>query len=191
MYLVRPLENGQYEIIDSDFLYLYPDIEQEQLVELSNKQYQQYLKKQNHLTTFENGQFVYRDVEVDETQVKEFEQAIVWGEIKQLRHDKTRKGCYVKSVDKWFHSDDDSRQQYIFMRTMPEIPAGTLWKTMDNSFIEMSKALLDELSYALFAEEQHNFKNAELHRAKMLQAKKPLDYDFSTGWSTTYEDREQ
>lgn len=191
MYLVHPLEDGQYEIIDSDFLYLYPNIEPEKLVELSNRQYQQYLKKQNYLTTFENGEFVYREIEVDTQQLKQQQQHEMWEKIKQLRHEKTRKGCYVKSVDKWFHSDDDSRQQYIFMRTMPEIPAGTLWKTMDNSFIEMSKALLDELSYALFAEEQHNFKNAELHRAKMLQAKKPLDYDFSKGWSTTYEDREQ
>lgn len=124
--------------------------------------------------------------EQTQQQITAQQQAQVWENIKQMRHDKCRGGCYVKSVNKWFHSDDASRQQYIFMRTLPDIPQNTMWKTMDGSFIAMTKPLLDELSIALFAEEQHNFITAEQHRAKMLQAENPLDYDYSDGWSKIY-----
>lgn len=126
----------------------------------------------------------------DETQqlIKAEQQSQIWEKIKTLRYDKCRAGCYVKSVDKWFHSDDASRQQYIFMRTLPEIPENTLWKTMDGSFVRMNKTLLDELSLALFNEEQQNYMNAEQHRAKMLQAENPIEYDYSTGWSAAYDD---
>lgn len=125
--------------------------------------------------------------EQTQQQITAEQQAQAWENIKQIRYDKCRGGCYVKSVDKWFHSDDASRQQYIFMRTLPDIPQNTMWKTMDGSFIAMTKSLLDELSIALFVEEQHNFITAEQHRAKMHQAENPLDYDYSQGWSKVYE----
>ncbi|MFU2059815.1 DUF4376 domain-containing protein [Avibacterium volantium] len=113
------------------------------------------------------------------------QQAQVWEQIKQKRYQNCRSGVYVKSVDKWFHSDDASRQQYTFMRTLPDFPV-TRWKTMDNSFVEITKALLNELSLALFAHEQADFANAERHRAAMLAAENPLDYDYSTGWQEVY-----
>ena len=122
----------------------------------------------------------------NQAQIKAEQQAIVWERIKQKREQNTHIGCYVSSVDKWFHTDINSRQQYIFMRTLSQIPPKTMWKTMDNSFVEMTKALLDELSLALFTQEQADFANAERHRLQMLATESPLDYDFSDGWSTTY-----
>ncbi|WP_207219568.1 DUF4376 domain-containing protein [Avibacterium paragallinarum] len=113
------------------------------------------------------------------------QQAQVWELIKQKRYQNCRSGVYVKSVDKWFHSDDASRQQYTFMRTLPDFPP-TQWKTMDNSFVEMTKALLNELSLALFAHEQADFANAERHRLAMLAVDNPLDYDYSTGWQEVF-----
>lgn len=187
MILVHALENGQYELIDRDFLYLYPYLNEQDLIALSDDQYQDYLKNQNHLTQFKNGEFIYTVIDIDLKKVKADDQNTIWEQIKKMRHDKCRGGCYVKSVDKWFHSDDASRQQYLFMRTLPDIPENTMWKTMDGSFIAMTKALLDELSLALFAEEQHNFITAEQHRAKMLRAKNPLNYDYTAGWSQVYE----
>ncbi|TID28249.1 hypothetical protein JO83_03440, partial [Avibacterium paragallinarum] len=113
------------------------------------------------------------------------QQAQVWELIKQKRYQNCRSGVYVKSVDKWFHSDDASRQQYTFMRTLPDFPP-TQWKTMDNSFVEMTKALLNELSLALFAHEQADFANAERYRLAMLAVDNPLDYDYSTGWQEVF-----
>ncbi|WP_228777402.1 DUF4376 domain-containing protein [Lonepinella koalarum] len=120
-----------------------------------------------------------------QAEIKANQQTQMWEKIKQKRYDNGRNGVYVKSVDKWFHTDDVSRQQYTFLRTLESFP-DTDWKVMDNSFIKLNKALLDELSLAIFNHEQADFRNAEMHRIKMLQAENPLDYDYATGWSATY-----
>ena len=121
------------------------------------------------------------------TQVlKAAQQEEMWTRIKQKRHDNLRGGVYVKSIGEWLHSDDESRAQYTFMRTMPTLPEKMMWKTMDNTFVHMTKALLDELSLQLLADEQADFANAERHRAAMLKADNPLDYDYSGGWTANY-----
>lgn len=111
----------------------------------------------------------------------------IWEQIKQKRHTVTRGGVYVKSVDKWFHTDDSSRTQYLAMQIMPKLPDELMWKTMDNSFVKLDKALLTELAMTILQSEQADFANAERHRMAMLQADNPLDYDFSSGWSDTYD----
>lgn len=118
--------------------------------------------------------------------LKTAQQEEMWTRIKQKRHDNLRGGVYVKSIGKWLHSDDESRAQYTFMRTMPALPEKMVWKTMDNTFVPMTKALLDELSLQLLADEQADFANAERHRAAMLKAGTPLDYDYSGGWTANY-----
>ena len=119
-------------------------------------------------------------------QRKAAQQEEMWTRIKQKRHDNLRGGVYVKSIGKWLHSDDESRAQYTFMRTMSALPEKMMWKTMDNTFVPMTKALLDELSLQLLADEQADFANAERHRAGMLKAENPLDYDYSGGWTANY-----
>lgn len=120
------------------------------------------------------------------TAIKTQQQAEMWERIKQKRHDNLRGGVLVQSIGKWFHSNDESRQQYTFMRTLPQLPSGMTWKTMDNTFVPFTKAILDELSLQLIADEQADFANAERHKHLMEQAEKPLDYDFSDGWTTTF-----
>lgn len=117
---------------------------------------------------------------------KTAQQEEMWTRIKKKRHDNLRGGVYVKSIGEWLHSDDESRAQYTFMRTMPQLPEKMVWKTMDNTFVPMTKALLDELSLQLLADEQADFANAERHRAAMLKADNPLDYDYSGGWTANY-----
>jgi hypothetical protein len=111
------------------------------------------------------------------------QQAEMWERIKTRRHEATRAGVFVPSIGKWFHNDDSARQQYTFLRTLPKLPEKLIWKTIDNSFVEMTQALLDELSLKLIADEQADFANAERHRAAMLKADNPLDYDYSAGWT--------
>lgn len=120
------------------------------------------------------------------TEKKNARQSEMWERIKEKRYENLRGGVYVKSVDKWFHSNDESRQQYIFMRTMDNLPPNIKWKTMDNSFILMTKEILDELSIQLLLDEQADFATAEKHRAAMLKADDPLNYDFSSGWTLNF-----
>lgn len=114
-------------------------------------------------------------------------QAQTWEAIKQKRHTITRGGVYLKSVDKWFHSDDPSRTQYLTLQVLPNLPSDLMWKTMDNSFVPMTKELISELATTMLIKEQADFANAERHRLAMLQAEDPLSYDYSSGWSQTHE----
>lgn len=113
--------------------------------------------------------------------LKAEQQAEVWERIKAKRYDNLRHGVYIKSVGKWFQTDDASRTQYLALAVMPRLPEKLAWKTMDNSFINMTKVLLEELMAQMLVDEQADFANAEKHRAAMLKAEKPLEYDYSGG----------
>lgn len=109
-----------------------------------------------------------------------------WEEIKQKRHDNLRGGVYVESAGKWFHSTDEARQQYTFMRTLPQLPPDLMWKTMDGGFVRLTRPLLDELSLKLITDEQKDFANAERHKRLLEQSAEPWDYDYSGGWTEIY-----
>lgn len=77
-YLVNILDdNGNFELIDKDFLGLYPDLSPDDLIELSDEQYQEYCQKDNGKTKFIDGAFVFAVAEVDE-------QAVIEGYRKEL-----------------------------------------------------------------------------------------------------------
>ena len=81
-YLVHDLKNGAFELIDEVFIELY-DISADDLYKLSDDDYKQYQRQHNHLTTFENGEFVYRDIEIDMAELKAKTQEQIWELIKQ------------------------------------------------------------------------------------------------------------
>ena len=119
--------------------------------------------------------------------LKAEQQDEMWERIKAKRYDNLRHGVFVKSVGKWFHTNDESRTQYILLRTMKELPAGLRWKTMENDFVLMTSELLDEMTTQMVLDEQADFANAERHKAAMLKAENPLEYDYSDGWTANYE----
>ena len=121
--------------------------------------------------------------------LKAEQQAEVWERIKAKRYDNLRHGVFVKSVGKWFQTDDASRTQYLALAVMPRLPEKLPWKTMDNSFVNMTKALLGELMEQMLVDEQADFANAERHRAAMLQAENPLEYDYSDGWTANFDEQ--
>lgn len=121
-----------------------------------------------------------------QAELKAIAQNEMWERIKEKRHNNTRGGVYVKSVDKWFHTDDPSRTQYLALQLLPQLPE-VMWKTMDNSFIKLDKDLLIEIAMAILKDEQNDFANAERHRIAMLQADETLSYDYSSGWSATFD----
>ena len=120
-------------------------------------------------------------------ELKAQQQEEMWARIKAKRTDNLRHGVYVKSVDKWFHTDDNSRTQYLALAVMPKLPEKLAWKTMDNSFVKMTKTLLEELMTQMLMDEQADFANAERHKAAMEKADKPLEYDYGDGWTANYE----
>ena len=122
-----------------------------------------------------------------QAELKAQAQSEMWERIKAKRHNNTHGGVYIKSVGKWFHTDDNSRTQYLALQILPSLPNNLMWKTMDNEFVPMTKALLTEIAMTMLTEEQADFANAERHRLAMLKVDNPLDYDYSTGWSKTYE----
>ena len=120
-------------------------------------------------------------------ELKAQQQEEMWARIKAKRTDNLRHGVYVKSVDKWFHTDDNSRTQYLALAVMQKLPEKLAWKTMDNSFVNMTKTLLEELMTQMLMDEQADFANAERHKAAMEKADKPLEYDYGDGWTANYE----
>ena len=121
--------------------------------------------------------------------VKAEQQAEMWERIKAKRYDNLRHGVFVKSVGKWFQTDDASRTQYLALAVMPKLPEKLTWKTMDNSFVIMTKALLGELMEQMLIDEQADFANAERHKAAMLKAENPLEYDYSGDWTVNFDEQ--
>ena len=210
-YYARDTGHG-LEIIDGDWLHLYLSPEkaaeplQHGLIKLSEAQHRQLINHQDDHPYIEQGEVVFNPRpsaahEWDEAnrqwrldaaraaRLKVEQQAEVWERIKAKRYDNLRHGVYVKSVGKWFHTDDNSRTQYIALAVMPRLPEKLPWKTMDNSFVNMTKALLGELMEQMLVDEQADFANAERHKAAMGKAENPLEYDYSDGWTANFDEQ--
>ena len=124
-------------------------------------------------------------------QIKAEQQDEMWGRIKQKRYDSLHHGVYAESVDKWLQTDEASRLQYLAL-ALESIMGGFKnpinWKTMDNSFLPLTPELLREIMQVMHDNEQANFANAEKHKAAMLKAENPLEYDYSGGWTEIYKE---
>jgi len=110
----------------------------------------------------------------------------VWELIKAERDRRIQTGGY-KVGTKWFHSDTFSRTQQMGLVMMGAgIPANTLWKTMDGTFITMTQALAGQIFTAAGASDIAIFSAAETHKAAMEAAADPAAYDFSGGWPKVF-----
>lgn len=116
----------------------------------------------------------------------EYKQASVWSMIKAERERRRFNGVSV--AGKWFHTDPDSRTQHLSMIIMgANLPIGIEWKTMDGSKIIMTPAIVGQIFAGELSMEIANFAVAEAHDAAMRKLADPTDYDFSTGWTATFE----
>ena len=126
--------------------------------------------------------------------LKAEQQDEMWERIKQKRYDNLRHGVYIKSVGKWFQTDDATRLQYLTLRTLPDkaFPLKEPWRTMDNTDLppeKCTKALFEEIVMQMVADEMADYHNAKRHRAAMLQAENPLKYDYSDGWTANFDEQ--
>ena len=109
----------------------------------------------------------------------------VWSEIKEERD--RRKFNGVKVAGNWFHSDDTSRIQQIGLMLMgASMPAGIMWKTMTDTFVQMTPTLAQQIFQSVATQDMAIFAKAEYHRAMMQASSNPTTYDFSTGWPPTF-----
>lgn len=116
----------------------------------------------------------------------EDQQTSVWSMIKAERERRRFNGVSV--AGKWFHTDPDSRTQHLSMIIMgANLPIGIEWKTMDGSKIIMTPAIVGQIFAGELNMEIANFAVAEAHAAAMKTLADPTDYDFSTGWTATFE----
>lgn len=110
----------------------------------------------------------------------------VWTDIKTERDRRTTTGGYKVTVDgtaKWFHSDASSRiQQLALFQLGDSIPSDLQWKTMDGSFVTMTKELAGLIVVHASMSDQAIFEVAETHKAAALASSDPASYDYSTWW---------
>ena len=112
------------------------------------------------------------------------QQSQMWELIKERRLQAVTSGVYVESVDKWFHTDEVSATSYSTIAGMIALNnyEPVQWKTMDNTWVLLTEPLFKELQTAMSAKTNANYAVAEQHKAAMLVADNPLEYDYSEGW---------
>lgn len=110
----------------------------------------------------------------------------IWANIKAERDRRTSTGGYKVTVNgeaKWFHSDQPSRvQQLALFQLGSMLPADLQWKTMDGSFVVMTKELAGLIVVHASLSDQAIFEAAEAHKAIASIIADPLTYDYSSGW---------
>lgn len=108
-----------------------------------------------------------------------------WSRIKAKRDSLKSGGVLV--AGKWFHSDADSRIQHMALTIMGmNIPDNLQWKTMDGTFVTMTRDLVNEIFMAVATLDMAAFAAAEQHRIAMEAAGNPAAYNFSAGWPDVY-----
>ena len=113
----------------------------------------------------------------------------MWTRIKAKREEQRYGGAYIPALKKWLQTDEPSRTQYLQLQLLEAkglFKQPVRWKTMDNSFIGLDAVAVTAIALQIMDNEQADFANAERHRAAMLKADNPLDYDYSDGWTANY-----
>lgn len=112
--------------------------------------------------------------------------ARVWEEIKKYRDNLVENGGFKVGAH-WYHSNLLSRTQYISLVMMgASIPAGTVWKTLDNGYIPMTQTLAGQIFTAGAAQDAALFAKAAEHKTALDASSDPANYDYTTGWPETY-----
>ena len=122
--------------------------------------------------------------------LKQAQQEEMWTRIKAKREAQRYGGAYIPALKKWLQTDEPSRTQYLQLQLLEAkglFKQPVRWKTMDNSFIALDAAAVTAIALQIMDNEQVDFANAERHRAAMLKADNPLDYDYSDGWTEIYQ----
>lgn len=129
--------------------------------------------------------------EIDESKREEYlarAREEVWEKIKQKRSESIDTGVYHPRLQKWFHTDAEAQRNYSLLghAISSALYKPKRWKTMDGTFIEMTREVFQDIIALALGKADEDYKNAEIHKAKLMQSTDPLAYDYSTGWSPAY-----
>jgi len=126
------------------------------------------------------------EFEASRTESSDAIKARKWEEIKKYRDNLVENGGFKVGAH-WYHSNLLSRTQYISLVMMgANIPAGTVWKTLDNGYIPMNQALAGQIFAAGAAQDAALFAKAAEHKTALDASSDPANYDYTTGWPETY-----
>ncbi|EQA03738.1 DUF4376 domain-containing protein [Glaesserella parasuis] len=110
--------------------------------------------------------------------------------INTLRDKKINGGVYVKAINKWIDTDATAERNILSVKATfdlfgdQEIP----WTFADNSVAMINKEKLLVIWQVLMEAKTGNHANALKHKAMVEQVENPLEYDYSSGWTQTYEE---
>ena len=87
---------------------------------------------------------------------------------------------------KWFHTDADSRSQWLGLVIMGASVPAVAWTTRDGTEIALTQSLVGAVFSATATLDMTAFAVAKSHIAAMLVSDNPAAYDFSAGWPATF-----
>lgn len=142
------------------------------------------------IENYKHGKYKYVDGDVvsnpdyyiDLTPIR----AKIWEDIKEYRDHLVQTGGY-KVNPHWYHSDTFSRTQQMGLVMMGAgMPAGILWKTLDNGYIPMTPTLAGQIFIAAATQDSALFAKALEHKAAIDASSDPLSYDWTLDWPENY-----
>jgi hypothetical protein len=135
-----------------------------------------------------------------DTEILDMRRVKKWDEI-QFYRDSLKSGG-VKIDDNWFHSDSDSRIQYLGMRSkardmlldggsmddpIQKLGINIMWKPMATDVrVLITVALAIDLVEKVGDLDAILFETAVYHKGIMLSSNNPDTYDYSQGWPEVY-----
>ncbi len=109
----------------------------------------------------------------------------IWDDIQLIRESVQKGG--VKVGEYWFHTDPDSRTQYLAMdRLGEELPENLFWKTMSGEFILMTPSLVHTVFIASVIKDIEVFAYAESVKALVYASEEPESVNIVEGWPSKY-----
>ena len=113
-----------------------------------------------------------------------------WEKIKEIRTFKMDDGVFLQSIGKWFHTDLHSKQQIQSLVTANVIGLykTTAWKTLDNTYVQLTPMLLLQVFGAMLENESRLFDIGKLHYESLYTSNDPVNYDPASQWPTTFSD---
>ena len=113
-----------------------------------------------------------------------------WEQIKEIRTFKMNDGVLIQSIGKWFHTDLHSKQQIqaLVVANLIGIYKTTAWKTMDNTYVQLTPMLLLQVFGAMLENESRLFDIGGLHYESLYTSNDPVNYDPASQWPTTFSD---
>ena len=113
-----------------------------------------------------------------------------WEKIKEIRTFKMGDGVLIQSIGKWFHTDLYSKQQIqaLVVANAIGIYKTTAWKTLDNTYVQLTPMLLLQVFGAMLENESRLFGIGKLHYESLYTSNDPVNYDPASQWPTTFSD---